>query len=882
MKLRAKTALRAATGLATLAVALHSSQAFAAPDPFALPQDADRSVRDDPFALPDTQLARVPDTTGYTFFAEVVLNGERLKGIAPLRRTGSKLAIQSAFAFSAGIVRVLPPQDFIDLDTIPGAKYDFDTSSYTLTIRIPLHSTGANMVSLSGRPERGRQSGSDVAALILDYDLSAQVDQTGVAASGLVAPRLVKGNVSFDTAWRFATSGDRLNQGVTRLDTALTVRNPDAVASTTVGDFINQAPAGSRAVRMLGLRFGTDFSLRPDLVTQPLPDFVDSVAVPTGLDVLVNDRRVANVDIQPGEFTVRNIPVPVGRSEVGVVVRDALGREVVRTIQFYGSRDLLAPGLSEGAFNIGAIRRRYGLVSNDYGPVAISAMLRKGFSPRFTGTVMGEATETVMNLGAAGDAVIGNFGILSATLRASRAALHGDDTLAGTMMQVGFQSVGPAVSYSIEYRTVSTHYADVASANGDAQPPSLLAANISFDLKEFGRLRFAAIEQKQREAGEFAGPRRTTRLVSANYRRELHRRVDLSLDASYRRDGFGRSDFTILAGLSISLGGAQFGQVSYSHGRDDEFLQSGLYAPETGPGKTGYSVTAGTGTVDRLGMSVSRQEHWSRFEAQGEVVGGSAAARIGMRGSLIAADGEIFASRGMGDTYILVDAGGVDDIVVERENRVAGRTGRGGRLLIDEVPGYNTIKVGVNPAELPPDVIASSVEEYVAAAPRSVAKVRLGLTHYIPEVMRLSDPQRGLFPAGTQVVALPSGTEYLVGYDGELEINLALKDTELEIREPNGSICLADLADRAASDTGAVPELRCYMRSRTYVVGGPDDIRHQRTPAVKALSTPARSPRKQLSNDPRRADDTTDAAGPWRISESEQRGFYGPVCTDSR
>ncbi|NNC59237.1 MAG: fimbrial biogenesis outer membrane usher protein, partial [Erythrobacter sp.] len=651
---------------------------------------------------------------------------------------------------------------------------------------------------------------------------------------------------------------------------------------TTVGDFITQTPAGSRAVRMLGLRFGTDFSLRPDLVTQPLPDFVDSVAVPTGLDVLVNDRRVANVDIQPGEFTVRNIPVPVGRSEVGLVVRDALGREVVRTIQFYGSRDLLAPGLSEGAFNIGAIRRRYGLVSNDYGPVAISAMLRKGFSPHFTATVMGEATETVMNFGAAGDAVIGNLGILSATLRASRADLHDSDTLSGAMIKVGFQSVGPDVSYSIEYRDVTAHYADVASANGDAQPPSLLAANISFDLKEFGRLRFAAVEQKQREAGEFAGPRRTTRLVSANYRRELHRKVDLSLDASYRRDGFGRSGFTILAGLSISLGGSRFGQVSYSRGQDEDYVQAGLYAPETGPGETGYSVTAGTGTVDRLAMSVSHQEQWTRLEAQGEVVGGSAAARVGMRGSVIAADGQIFASRGMGDTYILVDSGGIEDIEIERENRVAGRTGSGGRLLIDEVPGYNTIKVGINPAELPPDVIASSVEEYVAAAPRSVSRVRLGLTHHVPEIMRLSDPQRGLFPAGTQVVAMPSGTEYLVGYDGELEINLALRDTELEIREPSGSICRADLVDRDVKEGSAVPELRCYMRSRTYVVGGPGDIRHPGRSARKALSTPDRPASRQSANAPRPAGDTQDAAAPWRLSESELGGVYGPVWTESR
>ncbi|BDI60333.1 fimbria/pilus outer membrane usher protein [Qipengyuania nanhaisediminis] len=820
MPSQTKTALRTATGLATLAFTLHSHHSLAAQDFFALPAGSDQSDPDDPFA----QTSRAVSATAGTeiIFADVDLNGERVTGIARLRLIDGRMAIDSGFAFANGIVKRLPDEPFLFLDAIDGVAFEFDELAQRLTLRVPLQSTGQNLVTLTARPTRAVQANSELPALIVEYDLSAQADSSGTGMSGLVAPRVVKGNLAVESAWRFTTGHGEEPGNVTRLDSVITLRDPDRVASASIGDFVSQMPSGSRAVRMGGIRIGTDFALRPDLVTQPLPDFTDSVAVPSGIDVLINDRRVGGADILPGEFTVQDIPVQVGRGRVGVVVRDALGREVLQTVDFYGSRRLLALGLVEAAVNLGAIRRRYGARSNDYGPFAVSTMFRKGLSDRFTGTLLGEASRSVRNLGAQGDVQVGNIGILSVTMRASRADYFTTGAHGGSLVGVGFESLGPGVSYSMEYRKVSTFYADIASASGDAPPPSLLAANINFDLAEHGRLRFSAIRQTRRASRDPQGPALTTRLLSANYRRRLSRTVNLSLDASYRRGPQGEDGITVLAGVTMAFGGRRFGQVAASHNQGRNFVQAGFYNPDINPGDFGYSIAASRGDVDRVAASISHQQGWARMDAAAELVGSSLAARFGIRGALIAVDGAVFASRNSGGSYVLVDAGGIEGVEISRENRVAGVTDGGGRLLIDQVPGYVRTKFGVDPARLPLDVIAASIEEYVTAAPRSVARVELALTRHEPLAMRLTDPRGRDIAPGTSVTAYPSQTRYIVGFDGMVEINAALDDDEIAVTEGDGSLCRAALGDLAEpANDNALPVLRCFMRTRSFAIGQP-------------------------------------------------------------
>jgi outer membrane usher protein len=58
-----------------------------------------------------------------------------------------------------------------------------------------------------------------------------------------------------------------------RYDTTLLMTNEDDATTWTAGDVISDALSWSSSVRMGGISYGRDFSLRPDLVTWPLPEF---------------------------------------------------------------------------------------------------------------------------------------------------------------------------------------------------------------------------------------------------------------------------------------------------------------------------------------------------------------------------------------------------------------------------------------------------------------------------------------------------------------------------------------------------------------------------------------------------------------------------------
>ncbi|MFS1539103.1 MAG: hypothetical protein ACL7BU_10960 [Candidatus Phlomobacter fragariae] len=99
------------------------------------------------------------------------------------------------------------------------------------------------------------------------------------------------------------------------------------------------------------------FQLQPN----QLPNFAGKAAVPAAVDLFINGYRSSNHQLQPGLFTITDIPYINGSGEAVLVTTYALGRQVSTTLPFYVASTLLKPALSEGAFSTGALRRDYGI-----------------------------------------------------------------------------------------------------------------------------------------------------------------------------------------------------------------------------------------------------------------------------------------------------------------------------------------------------------------------------------------------------------------------------------------------------------------------------------------------------------------------------------------
>src|SRR5690606_20411977 len=79
-----------------------------------------------------------------------------------------------------------------------------------------------------------------------------------------------------------------------RLDTTWRSDDPNSLRTTVVGDTISRPGFYGRPVRIGGVQYGTNFWLQPGYVTTPLLALKGTAALPSTVDVFVNNQRVGS------------------------------------------------------------------------------------------------------------------------------------------------------------------------------------------------------------------------------------------------------------------------------------------------------------------------------------------------------------------------------------------------------------------------------------------------------------------------------------------------------------------------------------------------------------------------------------------------------------
>ena len=208
------------------------------------------------------------------------------------------------------------------------------------------------------------------------------------------------------------SSGSGRNTAI-RLDSTYSFADVNTLRRYSLGDFITGGLAWTRPVHLEGAQIRSDFSMRPDLVTFPLPSVSGSAAVPSTVNVLADGNLVVSSQISAGPFEIPQLPVVTGAGTISMTVTNALGQQVNLTQPFYASSALLAPGLQTFAVQAGLVRRNWGSVSNDYGKIAGTAIYRRGLTPKFTVEGSVEGTPGAFMAGAGGVAQVGNLGVVN-------------------------------------------------------------------------------------------------------------------------------------------------------------------------------------------------------------------------------------------------------------------------------------------------------------------------------------------------------------------------------------------------------------------------------------------------------------------------------------
>ncbi|MBZ9781246.1 fimbrial biogenesis outer membrane usher protein [Pseudomonas sp. REP124] len=715
-------------------------------------------------------------------FLELVVNQMNTGRVVAVEQRNGQFFLSASVLRDTGMKLPEGTGAEVGLDQVPGLRSEYDGNAQRLLLDVPPDWLPEQFV---GRREAyPRTPALSSFGALLNYDL--YLNDTDDAGTYLAAWNEVRlfdswGTLSNTGQYRRTLSGEELgtlNNRYLRYDTTWRFSDDDRMLTYEAGDLVSGALPWSSSVRIGGVQLSRDFGVRPDLVTYPLPQFAGEAAVPSSVDLFINGYKSSSAELQPGPYTLTNIPFINGAGEAVVVTTDALGRQVSTTVPFYVTSSLLQKGLSDFSVAAGTLRQDYGLRDFSYGPGVTSGSLRYGLSDNFTLESHAEASDSLALGGVGGNVRLGNFGVLNSAVSQSRF-----DGESGQQLSLGYQYSNQRYSFSYQRLQRRDQYADLTLVDTPYVTLSKRSeqATLSVNLNDWGSLGAGYFDVRAADDSR-------TRLLNLTWSKSLWRSTSFYLSANRE---IGDSNWAVQAQLVIPFDLQGSLAISSERGKNGESLQRVNYSRAV-PTQGGVGFNLGYAKGD--GPDYRQADLTWRLQSvqlQAGVYGTSEAETrwADASGSLVWMDRQVFAANRIDDAFVVVSTDGYADVPVRYENQPVGQTDRNGHLLVPWSSAYYRGKYEIDPLNLPANVRSPNVEQRIAVRRGSGYLLEFPLSRVIAASIVLVDARQQELPLGSGVMHEQSGTQTVVGWDGLVYLENLQQQNTLQVTLADGKSC---------------------------------------------------------------------------------------------
>ncbi|MDA8456508.1 fimbria/pilus outer membrane usher protein [Acidovorax sp. GBBC 3334] len=732
-------------------------------------------------------------------YLEVDVNGRASGELVAVRQRGPHFEIDALVLRRLHVRTDRPDGTLVAVDGLPGVTVAYDSLAQRLRIDVPPEWLPGQVLGAGPREDVVVSQGT---GLLMNYELYATRSRGRTAASVWSEQRFFGSHGVVSNMGILRRTDGGAGDGYLRYDTAWTDTNAATATSWAAGDLITGALAWTTPVRLGGVQWARNFAARPDLVTYPMPEFAGQAAVPSAVDVFVNGFRAGRHNVQPGPFTLGDLPAVSGAGTASVVTTDALGRQVVTSVPFYVSSQLLRPGWTDYSVSLGALRRAYGLRSFAYGRPLAAGVVRRGLTDAVTVEGQAQAGQGLAVVGAGGVARWGTRGVFNGSLshgRSEGAAGGAGNRPGGWQWSAGYQYHTTRGGVSLLETRRTPGFGDAGDYGGDAQRPYQRTRQINASLvRGIGSLGAGWIDLR-------GGPGTArSRIAYASYSVPVGREAFFSLTAG-RTVETGetqlRVQLTYLLDplLTAQAAATRTGRAMQGEASLQRSLPSdgglGWHLGHTRSGSTGGSA----GGNYRL---ASAQYQGRNGMVQGGLFGTATDTThwAGASGSLGLMDGYAFAANRVTDGFALVSTEGTPDVPITFNHQPAGTTDAQGYLLVPNVPAYYPARYAIDPLSLPADVHTPELERRVAVARGTGTLVHLPVLRMRTATITLLGADGKPLPPGSAVVHEQGRVPTVVGWDGVVYLTALHPRNTLAVRTPDGRECRAafDEADHAA------------------------------------------------------------------------------------
>ncbi|EXH73878.1 MULTISPECIES: fimbria/pilus outer membrane usher protein [Acinetobacter calcoaceticus/baumannii complex] len=687
----------------------------------------------------------------------------------------------------------IPDSQWVCINELKGIQFKYLENEQSLNLQVPASMLTGYSVELSGQQttSSGLLKMKPLNAAILNYSLYHTItnDESIFSGSAEGIFNSALGNFSSGILYNGSNETSYSHEKWVRLESKWQYVDPEKVRIYTLGDFVSNSSDWGSSVRLAGFQWSSAYTQRGDIVTSALPQFSGSAALPSTLDLYVNQQKIYSGLVPSGPFDIKQLPFISG-NEVTLVTTDATGQQIITKKPYYFSSKILAKGINEFSVDVGVPRYNYGLYSNDYDDATFaSGAIRYGYSNSLTLSGGVEAsTDGLTNLGTGFAKNLFGVGVINADIAASQ---YKDEN--GYSALVGLEGrISKNISFNTSYRKVFDNYFDLARVS---QIRYLKENQISAEPQNY--LSYSALADEIIRAGInynfYAGygvyvgynqikySDNSYKLLSANLSGSLNK--NWGFYSSAYKDYENHKDYGIYFALrytpstrtnAITSVSSDSGRLTY---RQEVFVLSEPKINSFGWG--GYVERDQDAHTNNASIYGSYRARAAYLTGRYNRIGDNDQVALSATGSLVAAAGRIFAANEIGDGYAVVTNAGPQSQIINGGINL-GTTDKSGRFLIPRLMPYRENHIYLDPSYLPLNWNVKSTDQKTVVGYRQGTLVDFGAHQVVSGLVRIVDKNNMPLLPGYSV-RINGQQDALVGYDGEVFVPNLLRQNKLEV-----------------------------------------------------------------------------------------------------
>ncbi|MDI9661766.1 fimbria/pilus outer membrane usher protein, partial [Acinetobacter nosocomialis] len=595
----------------------------------------------------------------------------------------------------------IPDSQWVCINELKGIQFKYLENEQSLNLQVPSSMLSDYSVDLNGQSTTNTNllKMKPLNAAILNYSLYHTItnDESIFSGSAEGIFNSALGNFSSGVLYNGSNETSYSHEKWVRLESKWQYVDPEKVRIYTLGDFISNSSDWGSSVRLAGFQWSSAYTQRGDIVTSALPQFSGSAALPSTLDLYVNQQKIYSGLVPSGPFDIKQLPFISG-NEVTLVTTDATGQQIITKKPYYFSSKILAKGINEFSVDVGVPRYNYGLYSNDYDDATFaSGAIRYGYSNSLTLSGGVEAsTDGLSNVGTGFAKNLFGVGVINADIAASQ---YKDENGYSTL--IGLEGrISKNISFNTSYRKVFDNYFDLARVS---QIRYLKENQISAEPQNY--LSYSALADEIIRAGInynfYAGygvyvgynqikySDNSYKLLSANLSGSLNK--NWGFYSSAYKDYENHKDYGIYFALRYTPSTKVNSITSFSNDSGKTTYRqevNGFSDPHIGSfGWGGYVERDQDAHTNNASIYGSYRARAAYLTGRYNRIGDNDQVALSATGSLVAAAGRIFAANEIGEGYAVVTNAGPQSQIINGGVNL-GETDKSGRFLIAEPVNY--------------------------------------------------------------------------------------------------------------------------------------------------------------------------------------------------